>query len=353
MKKQSLWQLMVAVVVVLSSVGFVSCSLDDDGDSKVTGGDGLTTPKYEKESALYTVQSQSGDAPSIYSIELTASGDYAVIYDDVVAGPYSANPANRHMKFIPVAKPTRVATLENVVHGKYTKIDENTYHLDGWGIVTVTGSAGSAVSITVTPEGSDKPYTVTAAKQNQQPNSSLTNKICRTWSINGMRIVIEFMGKRLFDKEYTMDQYPKQMTTDLMEWAMSMSDMFDDDDDDDYYYDDDDGYYDGYLQMIEDIKPVQIIFTKAGSYMVKYANETLAVSTWSWTDESKGILRYSWDYTSMEEWNIAGYVKVSFRGDRLLFSESSRDKVTNSYGDDDDNYYEPNVITVYYLDEAK
>lgn len=39
----------------------------------------------------------------------------------------------------------------------------------------------------------------------------------------------------------------------------------------------------------------QVIFTKAGTYMVTYPNSELAISTWSWVSQSEGTLRYSWN----------------------------------------------------------
>lgn len=352
---------MTMTVVAVVCAGFVSCSSDDDGGNSgngtsLNGGNGLTTPKYESVSALYTITEDAEDAPSIHSIELTASGDYVVILNEEVSSPdypYYAKKRGNYMKFIPKNLLTRV-TIDNIIHGKYTQIDDTTFDLEGWGIVKITGSANNAVSITVTPKDSNEPYTVTAARKNQLPESSLTSKICRTWDISSLRITIEFLGREMFNKEYTMAQYPTQVVADLVEWAKKMEEMYGEDDDDEY---DDDDYDDDFdFDMDESTKPEQIIFTKAGTYMVKYANETLALSTWSWKDESKGILTYSWNYDSMDYWYEAGNVTVAFRGDQLAISESSYDKEhyydDNDYYDDED-YDEPNFIITYYMNEVK
>ena len=70
-------------------------------------------------------------------------------------------------------------------------------------------------------------------------------------------------------------------------------------------------------------EPKQVVFTKSGTYMVFYANNTLAVSTWKWIDEAKGEARYSWDYESINSSDMGGKINISFSDSQLVVSEYS------------------------------
>jgi hypothetical protein len=64
-------------------------------------------------------------------------------------------------------------------------------------------------------------------------------------------------------------------------------------------------------------RPEQIIFTKAGTYMVTYKGDRLGVATWSWSNEEKGIMNYSWDYNAAKQ----GTVQIGFFGNQLTVQE--------------------------------
>lgn len=327
MKVQNSWQLLFTAVMTILCMGFVSCSSDDeesgnDDEMSLEGGSGLQAPKYEAYSALYEINGNS--ASPIKSIELTASGNY-IVYSNSNGYYNYANKRSSHVKFLPSVLDTR-ASSGNIIYGKYTVIDNNTFKLEDWGTITITGSSDNALSITVTPEGSASPYTVTAAKKNQLPDSSLTNKLCRTWAFSSIRIKVTIGGQVKWDKEYNISQYPR-------EWFKDIEKIYPDED-----------YGDIEDELEEFSNPEQVVFTKAGTYMVKYTDNTLAISTWSWKDIDNGILSYSWNYASMDDHYAAGEVTISFRGDQLAVTET-----------DYDEYYEDEdiITTTVYLNEVK
>ena len=105
-----------------------------------------------------------------------------------------------------------------------------------------------------------------------------------------------------------------------------------------------------------------VTFTKAGTYLVTYNDNTLAVSTWSWINEKTGLLRYSWNYDNMDDGSEAGTVKVSYRGAQLAVQEDLDDQEMDSRktraNDDDDwddedyeDYFQTSMIT--YCNESK
>ncbi len=337
MKTKQIMRLMSMTLVAIVSLGFFSCSSDDDDNQG--GSTSLETPKYESVSALYEVTGNSGI--DIKSIELTASGDYII-----TKNPYSGFAAPRNGKSVDKKKglfhkalATRaVSDYGWIICGKYEKIDDTTFELERWGRIKITGSSDHAMSIEVTPVGSSSSYTVPVAKKEQHPNSSLTDKLCRTWSIGSMRITISFGNRQIYNKEYKMTELSK-FNEDMKKLEQQYG--FDDDEDDDYYGDDedDDEFFDGI-----DNYPEKIIFTKSGTYMVMYSQEELAISTWRWQNESKGILHYAWNYYDDEY--AAGDVNISFRGNQLAIKESLSD-------DEDGDDEEGSIVATYYLDEVK
>ena len=321
-------------LVAIVSLGFFSCSSDDDDNQG--GGTSLETPKYESVSALYEVTGNSGI--DVKTIELTASGDYII-----TRNPYSASAAPRMGKCVDKKKGLFRKALAMrayyeyswIISGKYEKIDSATFDLKEWGQIKITGSSDNAMSIEVTPVGSSSSYTVPVAKKEQHPNSSLTNKICRTWSIRSYRLAISLGGRQIYNKEYKMTELSK-FNEDMKKLQQQYG--FDDDEDDDYYDDDEDFF-------IFDRLPEKVIFTKSGTYMVMYSQEELAISTWRWKNESKGLLHYAWNYYDDEY--AAGDATISFRGNQLA--------ITESFGDDDydDDEEECTFIGTYYCDEVK
>ncbi len=316
---------MATLMVIFLSLGFISCS-NDDGDNNGGGGSGasldggqnLRTPAYESVSALYEVRSFGCE---IKSIELTASGDYIVQMNDYY--PSYVSPRAKIMAKIS-ARTTRSA-IPGIIYGKYTKVGDNQFLLEGWGTVSVNGTEDNALSITYTLQGSTVPCVVPVAKHEQYPDEDLTNKICRSWKISSFRYVVNLDAKQIHNKEYPSTQEGfQQFYRDLKDLGNKYANYFDDEDDDEYkeykvYKVSDEDYDEDLFEEAE--VPEYVVFTKAGSYMVYYNEERLGISTWAWKDISKGMLRYSWNYETMENGSWAGTVNVAFRNDQLAITE--------------------------------
>lgn len=347
MDKKCFLNFFAVMALAIASVGFVSCSSDDDNggggaDTSLDGGKGLQTPAFESVSALYEVTSP--DSP-VRSIELTASGDYIIVQNAyyVYDAPKRAKGVLKGAAFMAKALATR-AGGSGIIYGKYTKVSDTEFVLEGWGTITLTGSSDDAQSITVTPQGGSEPYVVPVAKHTQYADSDLTNKICRTWKISTFRYVITLDNKQILNSEYAVTKAGFQkLVDDLKALSKKYASYFDDDDDDEYDDEEDD-----YAEWADDYEiPEYVVFTKAGSYMVYYNEDRLGVSTWAWKDQSKGQLRYSWNYETMENDYWAGTVNVAFRGDQLAITEL----VDDDYDDEDD--FETSSYITWYLDEKK
>ena len=67
-----------------------------------------------------------------------------------------------------------------------------------------------------------------------------------------------------------------------------------------------------------------IIFTQAGTYMVTYSGNKLAISTWAWTGDDFKKIRYSWDYNKMNA-SPSGECSIEFDGKKCYLVEITDD----------------------------
>ena len=70
-----------------------------------------------------------------------------------------------------------------------------------------------------------------------------------------------------------------------------------------------------------DVEISEVLFSKSGTYMVIYGDETLGVASWKWKDMDDKTLYYSWD----GEWYDDCTVQISFEGSSLVFYEETDD----------------------------
>lgn len=322
-----------AILALAGIVGFSSCSKDDnDNNSDIINTGNLTTPAYESDAAKYVISSNNAEYKSI---ELTASGEYIIIPK---ASPFQAKSrVTAELKglnqfFGENTFATRAAT-SNIIYGKFTKTAENEYLLEGFGTVKIVTSEGTACSLTITPTGGTA-YTLTAARQNTTTSSDMTNKLCRSWRINSLRFQFSFMG-RSFDKTATIDNlyeiYKGLYTTfpEMTEGEPLMSkEEFDRN-----------NRNNDFLS-----NPEKVVFTKSGTYMVYYSTSKIAVSTWMWEEEAKGVLRYSWNYQNMYDSGNSGTVTVEIKGSNLYIKENAKEGVVEAG---------MNAAVTYIMEEVK
>lgn len=291
-----------------------SCSSDDeDGIADDTK---LETPKYDAVAAKYEIS----DPSSVYkSVELTSSGNFIIRLNTTAVNASSLNPegtpslaiksrmlVNRDCAFS--IKKTRAGVPEytiwsDILYGTYTKIGENKYELTGYGILTVTGEEGSAYSLRV-ERTTGETYDLEANKADTPENGNMTNNLCRTWDIVSYHYFIRINGR-----DYVSLDAPTltELQEKLVEWAKENDSDYTDED------------YE--VSMDPSLEPKQFVFSKSGTYMVLYKNDMLAVSTWTWKNQSAGQLLYSWDPNSFGVTNLSGEVKIEFKNNQLHITE--------------------------------
>lgn len=272
------------------AAGFVACS-DDDDDNK---GGSFVEPAYESESAKYDVTSDDGN---ISSLELTASGNYIVTTRNNFYAPERAG----------FVMNTRGAS-NKIICGKFTKVSENEYKLEGFGTVVINGK-GDAVSLEITPLNGES-FSVSAEKAETVEDSEKTSKICRTWSFSSIYVQMKYDGVKAIDNEYKMETFEEDFLKDMKNFCRKM------------------GATEAELKEMDaedfiDVEeiPEQLIITKSGTYMMVYSNDVLSVSTWKWENESKGIIRHDWNYDEEE----SGLITVGFRGSQLTVTIEEED----------------------------
>lgn len=301
-----------ALMMFAGILAFSACGSDDDSYT-------FETPQYENISAKYTATS---NASSINSLELTASGNYIIIKNNgynINSSKVTRELANNILMNDAVIATTRSASYGNIIYGKFTKIDENIYDLEGYGVVTITTTGEEAYKLFIELDNGTT-ISVGARKQEQYDTSAATDKLCRSWNIAKLGLKVVIQG-RTFNKMVNADELDVLFHS-FIEWVCNQAG---------YNINDIPAEEREYLEQMvanlvdtyEEVKPLSMIFTKSGSYMVHYANAALGVSTWKWEDENAGLLRYSWNSNDIYDENLSGVVNVSYSGSMLLVAEET------------------------------
>ncbi len=292
-------------MAVLLCGSMAACSEDDeDGDGGGTGVENvtLTAPEYEAHAALYEMDGNG----EWKTIELTASGNYIVRE----ASYYNSSkmlkpelskesPVGRSLSMFNNGMRSTRSSYNGIIYGTYTVNDEGVYVLEGFGTIELVGSEDNAVSLVVTPQNGEA-VTLTAEKRNQAPQSAITNALCRTWKVKALRTVIKFNGNTKMDRTVDVDKIDEYVDSISNQAGQEFSK---------------EAIFGKYI-------PEEIVFTKAGTYMVDYDDEKLAVSTWTWENATTGQLRYFLNYDNMYDETESGVVSISFNNNTLYIAES-------------------------------
>lgn len=321
------WSYVLLFMMTVCSLSLVSCSSDDDDDDD--GGD-VAPAAFEAYAAKY----QIADAGAAFSsVEFTESGNYIMVLNDLPTtgakslSSLAAKKSPAHMMFgnlLRKAATRSESVYSPILYGKYTVDADGTYVLAGYGKVKVVeNGAGNAYSLEFMPS-SGSSFTYTASKQNRDLDSENTNRLCRTWNTASFQIVAKINGKVLLDvTASTMGELIKK----LQKWAESNDEEFDPSD----------------WEYLDIANPEQVVFTKTGTYMVKYSNSELAVSTWRWVNDSETMLQYSWE-NDFEDSYLNGFASVSYKGRQLVITETDKEE-------EDGESYEMSMV--YYFNEVK
>ena len=263
MKKMNFF--MVAMLCLCTLVtGFTACS---DDDNSVTPPD-LETPPFEAVSGKYNVT--SADSP-YESIELGASGNYIVVLDN---GGYSASVARHTALFDRITPQTRAVQSGNIIYGTFTDLGNGVYRLDDFGTIElVAGSNGEVTGIEV---DSSRYGSTSLAVQKEQSmaDSSMTNALCRTWRV---------VGGHEIDTDLS--------TGEKEEYSYGPNEP----------------------ESME-----EMMFTKSGTFVATYNDNTVDLGHWRWKDEGQGIISYVWD---AEDWEGYADATISFSGNTATVYE--------------------------------
>ena len=251
-KNYLLW----VALMLFSAIGFTACSDDNSG---VYAPD-LGTPPFESVSGLYTVTSSGSPYESI---ELGASGNYIVVLD---GGGYAAQAAGRTALMGKRMAQTRAAQSGNILYGTFTDLGDGRYRLEDFGTIElVTGSNGQVTGIEV---DSNRYGSTSLAVQKEATvaGSDMNNALCRTWRVvSGREVVTDLSTGEKQDNNYTPEGDPEAMK--------------------------------------------EMMFTKSGTYVATYNDNTVDLGHWRWKDEGKGIISYVWD---AEDWEGYADATISF-----------------------------------------
>ena len=320
----------LGIVMMLSAGVLSSCSDDDEGS--VQPPTNLETPAYESVSAKYEITSGGN---GIQSIELTASGNYIVTYEQgatvqayTISAAAQGKPAAKNLL---ASKPaTRVG--EQYISGKFVKISDTEFILEGFGSIVIDGAADNAFSIQVTPSTGET-YTMNAEKAATIADSEMTGALCRTWNINTIRMTLTFNGNTYFDSKARPTSEYAQVWRDLNSAMSRLEEQVTGEPSEGDFFD------------IPEYTPADIVFTKSGTYMVTATESYLSVSMWQWENEGNGIIRYSHDYADMNDPQYSNTVNVAFNGSKLTMNEVNLEESEDGMS--------LKIMTYYECSEAK
>lgn len=231
------------LLTVLAVASLTSCGSDGDGSVVIPPSN---PPKFESVSGKYEI---SDNTSPYESVELGASGDYVVTKRGYTSSQASAK-AKGMLSLEREASLTRAATDGGIIYGTYTQIDGNTFNLEGFGVIElITNGGGTVTGISITPSGGNE-MTFSASKAQEMGSDELTEALCRTWKVIGG---VE-KGYDHYDGEY--------------EYSFDANDP-------------------GALK--------EIMFSKSGTFLNLYNDNTIEALFWKWEDQGKMLLRGSWD----------------------------------------------------------
>lgn len=277
------------------SIFFIGCGKDDDDSS-------LKSPKYEFISGKYNVQGNN----TYSSIELGASGNYIVVKStgNSRSTPIAKSNISHSSAFwknnpIGISNSNKVRSTEDtvddsIIFGTYTVNDDGSINLKGFGTLIIIYSGTSVTNMTLTPSNGVA-ITLNVEKENTYEDNELNNRLCRTWNMisteeseydEAGKLVYNFIGTFNIEKQI----WSWSVNVDKLGWGGP-----------------------------ENYNPSQVLFSKSGTYLVRYTDETILLRNWKWKSESAKTLYYKEiedsDY-SEEYW-----MTLTFSGKRATFTE--------------------------------
>jgi len=297
--------LMMAVAV--TSFSLTSCSDDDEPniDEEPNGGGDyskLTTPAMADEAALYTIT----DSESPYSsIELTESGRYIVLPNYYVGFA----PAKSDITTLAGISPSKSRSADGSYFGKYTKIGEGEYILEGFGALTVTGSSSESCELLITREDGTE-VTIGAQQEEALSTDPATLALCRSWKVETIRLRMSVDGEVITDRSATRENYSSisaQIGNDIYNYNKRHGMLDEDDEPSDYEPE---------LPLLAE----EVIFTKCGSYLL-FADSELATNIWRWKNPKEYEMHYSHDVSDLNNPEYSNNAWLTFKDNTVTTYE--------------------------------
>lgn len=274
MKKIFLMMALAATTLFVAT----ACGDDDDKDgSSSSNSITLTAPPYKNDAVKLEMNDAEitfeGEPVKLERLELTESGKYLLSYRKPGA----------------TARETRAGSLTDYMMGRFTKQGDQ-YILTGFGHITFSVS-GQKYMVTLVPTGGTE-IVVEAVKLSAVAPSTLTDYLCRTWTIvntrvwgtiDGIKVAKDFSGKCNMEE--------------LIEYGRSKG-----------------------LKIADEPTKGSIIdgitFTSSKTFVINYANGNLDVGSWRWVQQltGSGEVSYDWDGNHMGFEAIKHNGVVTFEG---------------------------------------
>ena len=208
----------------------------------------LGTPKYESISGKYTINNPSSPYKSI---ELGAGGDYIVTlnngYNTNLSTKVTLNKETYGIFRQPKTQ-SRATNYNGIIYGQYTENSDGTLNLEGFGTIEIVYGTGEEVKgFNLTPTNGG-PVTLDVTKEETMSDDELTNALCRTWKIEKVRMIEQGDGE-----SYDITLTPQ-------DWEQ----------------------FEGEIEVF----PKEVLFSKSGTYMIYYADQSIGISSWKWKNQS-------------------------------------------------------------------
>ena len=176
------------------------------------------------------------------------------------------------------------------VHFGDFQINGNTINLSDFGTITVASITADEFSFSFTIESTGKIQTFTANKVKESISASKRTEIfCRTWIIH--KVTIDEATLSETDKNWYVYQYGS-------EWKVEAE-----------------------KELIGSI----VLFTKAGTYLVSYADEELSPGLfwWKWGNEEESVIHFS-ENNWQNNWTEYGFSAIELSNTTLKMTDNGR-----------------------------
>lgn len=283
--------------LMTATISLTACSSDDDGN-----GDGtpVNPPTNVENAAKYEI---TADNSPYKSIELTAGEEYIVEYKD---DNTTVSKAGKRAMAMRKNTGNNDGRYFGLATGKYTKTGDNTYKLDGFGLITVVND-----KITIQEGSKTETYSCHKSPKIDGDISSL----CRTWKAESYQFTAGEGEKTQINKTFgSFDDFEKYLE------SMGAGD-------EDMGYENEIWYKSSCEEMI--ISSFGTIAMKCKVYFgMKYIGRYFISARWTAVGKNKGAV----------------YSAAADEGNLITF-ELSGDRLKAYFGDEDEEGFEKLTIT--------